>query len=172
MNSSYVKLIGQSVLLLVLQVVVFRNLALFDLAFCFVYVAVLLFLPVDAGRIFVLMLAFLLGVFIDAFYNSLGIHAAALVFTAYVRYYWLNAITPQGGYDANSTLTLSNQGLQWFSTYALPIIFIHHFMLFFVEAGGFSHFGFTFIKALLSSLFTFFVIVIIQILFFSRKKGL
>lgn len=172
MNSNYIRLIIQGAVLFILQVILFRNVALFDLAFCFVYIGVLLFLPVETDRILALIIAFILGIFIDIFYNSIGIHASAAVFLAFIRYFWIKAVMPQGGYEGNISLTIANMGLQWFTSYAFPIIFTHHFTLFFVEAGGFSLFGYTLLKVIMSSIFTFLVIVLLQMLFFSRKKGL
>lgn len=172
MSNSYIRLTIQGVVLFILQVILFRNIALFDVAFCFVYIGVLLFLPVEIDRILTLIIAFMVGLSIDVFYNSLGIHAFAAVFLAFIRYFWTKAITPQGGYEGNVSLIIANTGLQWFTSFAFPLIFAHHFILFFIEAGGFLHFGYTLLKVILSSLFTFLVIILIQMLFFSRKKGL
>ena len=64
-----------------LQVVLFRNIALFDTAFAFIYVAIVLSVPLETDRIITIFLAFVVGVLVDVFYNSLGIHASALVAT-------------------------------------------------------------------------------------------
>lgn len=172
MNSSSIKLIVQSVIFLLLQVVIFRNIALFDVTFCFVYVAIILLLPLEMDRIITLVIAFLIGMIIDMFYNSFGIHSSVSVILAFLRYYWGNIITPQGGYDANVSPNLTTMGIQWFSTYFLPMLFVHHFALFFIEAGGFSLFWFTLLKVIMSTFFTFLVILLIQILFFNRKRGI
>lgn len=170
MSSNYIRQALQGLVLIILQVIIFRNIALFDVAFCFVYIGILLFLPVETDRIIALIIAFILGLLIDVFYNSLGIHASSAVFLAFIRYFWIKAIMPQGGYEGNISLNISNMGFQWFTSYAVPIIFVHHLMLFFLEAGGVTHFGYTFLKIILSSFFTFFVIALVQMLFFSNKK--
>lgn len=113
-------------------------------------------------------IAFALGLGIDIFYDSVGLHAMASVGMVYVRGYWLSRITPQGGYDRNSMPTLGSNGLQWFVVYVLPLIFIHHIVLFFVEAGGSTYFWFTLLKVFLSTLFTVLAVTISQLLF-SRK---
>ena len=172
MKNNLVRYGLQSLVFFILQVVLFRNMALFDLAFCFVYVAIILSIPFETDRIVTIFAAFVLGILVDAFYNSLGIHASALVLLAFLRYYWISAITPQGGYESNLSPTANSMGGQWYSSYALPLIFMHHFALFFVEAGGFSSFGYSFLKVILSTFFTFFVIVIIQTLFFRRKRSI
>jgi len=54
------------------QVILVKNLVLFDTAFCFIYVAFLLLLPFEIGILFVLLLGFITGFLVDVFYNSLG----------------------------------------------------------------------------------------------------
>ena len=97
-------------------------------------------------------------------------HASASVLIMYLRNYWLNSITPQGGYDSNAVPTLAMNGIQWFSVYASPLIFLHHTILFFIEAGGFGIFWFTLWKAFVSTLLTMVIILIVQFLFAERKR--
>lgn len=119
-----------------------------------------------------MVFAFITGFMVDIFYDSLGIHAAASVFIMFVRNPWLRLITPQGGYDPGVIPSIRLNGTRWFFMYASPLIFLHHSVLFFVEAAGFHLFGLTMSKVLLSSLFTLSTILIAQILFYTTKKGL
>jgi rod shape-determining protein MreD len=105
------------------QVLVLRNLVLFNSAFCFLYIAFILLLPIELNSLALMVIGFVLGFTVDIFYNSMGLHALATVLIAYVRNYWLGTITPQGGYDANSSTTLASNGLQWFLVYSLAIGF-------------------------------------------------
>ena len=172
MNSSSIKFILQSVIFFLLQIVIFRNVALFDVGFCFVYIAIILLLPLETDRILTLVVAFLIGLIIDVFYNSFGVHASAAVILAFIRFYWVNAIAPQGGYDPNVSPNITNMGVQWFLAYALPMLFVHHFTLFFTEAGGFTFFWFTLLKVMMSTFLTFVVIILIQVLFVNPKRGI
>lgn len=166
MNFNLLKTLSFFLLLLV-QVLVFKNVVLFHTAFCFVYVLYLLTFPVETNPLLLMLIAFGLGVGVDIFYDSVGLHAMASVFMVYVRGYWLSRITPQGGYDRNSVPTLAMNGTQWFVVYALPLVFLHHTVLFFTEAGGGMYFWFTLLKVFLSTIFTVLAIVLAQ-LFFSR----
>jgi len=154
---------------LLAQVLLFKRLVLFDTSFCFVYVGFILLLPNETNNLVLMLIAFALGFCIDIFYDSLGLHALALVTVAYIRNYWLNAITPQGGYDANMSPSLALNGLQWFLVYALPLVFVHHAVLFFVEAGGFGLFWFTMLKIIASLLFTTSILLMLQYLSTPRK---
>src|SRR5450755_3523212 len=111
---------------LLLQVMLLKNFVLFNTAFCFLYVAFVLLLPIETNTLALMVIGFVLGFLIDIFYDSLGIHASTLVLIAFLRNYWLSAITPQGGYDAGSGPTLAVNGVQWFLVYTVPLIFLHH----------------------------------------------
>ena len=157
-------------LYLLLQVTLLKNLVLFNTAFCFLYIAFILFLPIETNILALMVIGFFTGFIVDVFYNSLGVHASALVVISYLRNYWLSVITPQGGYNANSKPTLEANGAQWFLVYTIPLILLHHIILFIVEAGGFHSFGYTSLKILFSVLFTMTVLVILQLLTAERRR--
>lgn len=154
---------------LLYQVLILKNIVLFNTAFCFLYVAYLFFLPVEANPLFLMFAGFLMGFAIDIFYDSLGLHAFSCVLVMYVRNYWLSLITPQGGYDSSATPSIAINGMQWFLVYTFPLVFLHHSVLFFVEAGGFGMFWFTLWKIITSTLFTTIVTVAVQFLFPSGR---
>ncbi|MEJ0055498.1 MAG: hypothetical protein WDN75_07500 [Bacteroidota bacterium] len=81
------------VLYLLVQVMLFKQVILFNTSFCFLYVAFILLLPIETNSLVLMGVAFFLGFFVDIFYDSLGLHALSLVLVAYVRNYWLGTIT-------------------------------------------------------------------------------
>jgi hypothetical protein len=157
-------------LYLLYQVLILQNVVLFHTAFCFLYVGYLLVLPVETNPLTLMGIGFLMGFSVDLFYNSLGLHSLACVLIMYLRNYWLNNLTPQGGYDSNDTPSLALNGIQWFVVYATPMVLLHHGVLFFAEAGGFGMFWFTTLKILSSTLFTLLAILIAQFLFPGRRQ--
>lgn len=159
-------------LYVLVQVLLLKNLVIFDKGFCFIYIAFLLLLPVETNVVWLMLLGFITGFTVDIFYDSLGIHASASVFIMFIRNYWLNLMTPQGGYDLGSVPTIRLNGWQWFSFYSLPLIFAHHAVLFFIESADFDLFGFTLSKIFFSTLFTFVVIMISQYLFYNKRRTL
>jgi len=155
---------------LLYQVLILQNVVLFHTAFCFLYIAYLLLLPVEMKPLTLMAVGLVMGLAVDMFYDSVGLHAFACILIMYVRNYWLNNLTPQVGYDSGDSPSLSLHGIQWFAVYAAPLVFIHHSALFFIEAGGFSMFWFTLWKIITSTLFTLIVILIAQFLFPSRRR--
>src|SRR5690606_14189490 len=115
---------------LVAQVFLLKNLVIFDVAFCFLYVLYILLLPLEIKTIPLMIMAFLLGFSIDIFYDSLGMHTASLLAMAFIRNTWIGMIVPTGGYDENVQLSVLNMGIGWFLTYSLPLIFLHHLIFF------------------------------------------
>jgi len=159
-------------LYILVQVALFKNIVIFDKGFCFIYIAFLLLLPIETNVVVLMFLGFLTGFTVDIFYDSLGIHASASVFIMFARNYWLNLLTPQGGYESNAVPTIRLNGWQWFSFYSLPLIFVHQTILFFVESAEFDLFGFTLSKVVFSTIFTFIILMISQYLFYNRRKGI
>lgn len=155
---------------LLYQGMILQNVVIAHSAFCFLYVLYLILLPVEANPIALMAIGFVMGLAVDMFYESTGLHAFASVLIMYVRNYWLNSLTPQGGYDSNSVPSIAMNGVQWFLIYAVPLIFLHHALLFFMEAGGFGLFWFTLWKVLTSTIFTTVVILIAQFLFPGRRR--
>lgn len=169
MNSTFgIRHIVQFILFVALQILLFDNLVLFSTGFCFIYIAFLLFLPININRLFLLLLGFIVGFTVDIFYDTMGIHAAASVLLAFLRPHILNLLTPRDGYETSDSANLHIMGWNWFLTYALILIAVHHAAVFFLEIISFE--WYTLVKIVLSTLFTGVVVVILQLLFFSAKR--
>ena len=154
----------------VLAQVFFKNLVLFNTGFCFLYVVFILMMPIETSNLFLMAAGFVIGFTVDVFYNSLGLHAFTMVFIAYLRNYWLGTITPQGGYDPGAMPNLPSQGVQWFLVYTMPLVFLHHLILFLVESTG-TLFWYSMLKTISSLIFTMTVIVILQYLLPQRSRA-
>ena len=150
------------------QVLLFNKMVLWDKGFAFVYIGFLLTFQFELAVIPAMLIGFAMGISIDIFSNTLGMHASASVLIMYARPYLLSIFTPHGGYPLGASPKPSTMGFSWFSTYSISLIFIHQTMLFLVEAGGFHLFFHTLQKIIISTLYTFTVIIIIQYLF-SKK---
>lgn len=163
MNSqTVIKLVLTFVIYLVLQIVVLRNFVFFDVAFCFVYIACILLLPDEIDPIWVILISFLIGLLVDIFYNTAGVHASASVMIGYLRGYIIKFLFPTKGVENEITISLRDMGGERFVRYVAILTIIHHSMLFFVEAGGFQFFLITVLKIICSVIFTTFLIIILQ----------
>lgn len=171
-NSRFgIRNIVQFVLFVALQVLLMDNMVLFGAGFCFIYVAFLLFLPIHINRVLLLFLGFLVGLSVDVFYDTAGIHAAASVLLAFLRPYVLNLLTPRDGYDTSDSVNIHIMGVRWFLVYTFLLLLAHHTAVFFLEAVSFKEAGYTLAKIFFSTLFTGAVMVILQLLFFPAKRA-
>ena len=148
-------------ILLLIQALIFRRItfewASMGYVHILIYPLAIMLLPIKTPRILVLILALLMGLSIDMFYNSLGVHASALVFMGYLRPFVMKILEPYGGYNVEDSPTIRNFGVGWFFTYAAILLFIHIFFYFCVEA-----FSFVFIfEIMLNTIFSFSISIII-----------
>ncbi|MCB0481724.1 MAG: hypothetical protein KDC83_09845 [Flavobacteriales bacterium] len=159
------------IFLVLLQGIILNQVELFGFASPYLYVLVILLLPIEVNPIGVLGIGFLLGLSVDLFSQSWGIHTSASVFLAFVRHYTLRILAPRDGYVFGVTPNLSQMGISWFVTYAFVLTFLHHFFLFFIEAFRFEEFLFTLVRIILSTVFTFVLIILSQLLTYSKKRS-
>lgn len=160
------------VMYFIIQVLVLKDLVLFGDAFCFLYVYAILLMPLEIKPVPLMILAFFMGLAIDMFYDTPGMHAASTVLLAFLRNPWIKVNTPRGGYDENVPPTLLNMGLAWSTAYSFPLILIHHVCFFYIDFLGTSFSPSIVIRMVSSVLFTFVLAAIVQLLFYNKKKGI
>jgi len=140
MNSNLLKYLGMFIILVLLQVLIFNNIQLSGMLNPYVYVLFILLLPFDTPKYLLLILGFLLGLSIDIFSNTAGMHASASLFGVFVRPAVLNLLSPREEYQKGTSPRVYYYGFIWFLKYTLLVVFAHHFFLFFVEAFSFANF--------------------------------
>ena len=164
-----IRSIFRYIILVLLQVLIIKNIELGAFINPFIYVLFILMLPLDTPKWLLLVSAFILGLTIDMFYDTAGMHAAASVAMAFARPSILKIFSPRDGYEADTKPTMTYLGISWFLSYSSILIFLHHFVLFYVEIFSFSEFFSTLLRVILSSIFTLLLIVISQYLFYRKK---
>ena len=80
--------------LVFIQVLVFNNIQVSGLINPYIYVIFILLLPFETPKWAILGLAFLLGISVDLFTNTPGMHSTATVLMAFLRPYVLSIIAP------------------------------------------------------------------------------
>jgi hypothetical protein len=112
-----------------------------------------------------------MGLTMDIFYDTGGLHAAAAVLLGFLRPWVLRLLTPRDGYDSADSVNVHQMGWQWFAVYLTLLVLLHHAAFFLLELGSFRHFGTTLAKMLVSALFTGLALLIVQLLFFPVRRG-
>lgn len=164
MINELIRLLAKFLLLSLVQIAILNQIQLSGFVNPFIYILFILSLPVKYPRSAVLLMAFITGLIIDTFSNTMGMHAAACVVMAFVRPAFLKIMAPRDGYDTDTTLSARKLGFTWFLTYAALLTLVHHLVLFYVEVFRFSEFFTTFSRVILSALASLTVIMIAQYL--------
>lgn len=165
MITDLILFISRFIVLMLVQVVVLNNIQFSGYINPFVYIMFIMMLPVRLPKALLLVIAFVTGLVVDMFSNTMGMHAAACVFMAFTRPSVLKLLAPRDGYEAESSPSARELGFTWFLIYAAILTLIHHFVLFYIEVFRFSEFLSTFLRVILSSAATLIVIMISQYLF-------
>lgn len=158
------------VLLVLTQGLILNNIEFGGYINPYLYVLLILMLPFEMPDWLGLVIAFFLGLAIDVFASTMGIHTSATIFMAFARKYVLKLIMPRGGYEFGTEPQLHYMGLSWFSIYSIILVVLHHAFLFYVESFKFSQFFSTLGRVLLSSIFTITLIFIVQLFNYNSGK--
>ena len=150
------------------QVIILNNIQFSRFINPYFYIIFIMLLPFETPKWVQLVSGFLLGISIDAFSQTYGIHASASVFAAFLRPYVLNLIAPRDEYEVGTLPRLHYYGFSWFIKYCTIMVIFHHIFLFYIEVFTFQDFFQTLSRALLSSIFTIVLIVLSQ--YFIYKK--
>jgi hypothetical protein len=169
MNTLILRNFFRFIFLFALQVLVFRNLNLGGIGFNYisiwVYPLALMLLPMSSPTSLNILVGFAYGLFIDNYYDTIGMHASTGVFVGFIRNWVLDSIEPSGGYKENISPTKKNLGFGWFLRFASTVLFLQCFWFFSVET-----FTFVYIKEILlrtiSSFGASFIFVLIYMFVF------
>lgn len=166
MNNTVILNSIRFIVLILTQVVVLNHIDFLGYINPYLYVIFILLYPVNTNRLSFLFLSFILGLAIDIFSGSGGIHAAASVTIAFIRPVVLKFAF--GSVYEHHTIKFKNVDFGAKIIYFLMLILIHHLVLFSLEKFNFNNIILTLQKTLFSSIFTILLCIIVNILF-SRK---
>lgn len=141
-----------------LQIFLLKDLVLFNCAMSFLYIVYFILLTMNIGRAYLMLLGFLLGVLVDVFYNTGGIHAFSTVMIAYLRPFIAKRFL-KSSYNKKKNEFVTLNATKWVEvvTYSVVIIFIHHALVLFIEVSSFHLFFYTLAKVICSTIFTSFL---------------
>jgi len=170
MTNVYVKNIIRFVLLMLLQVLVLDTVQFGGYVIPYVYLLFILLLPFDTNKSLLLVLAFFTGLGMDFFENTLGLHAAAVVFMAFARPGVIKFYFPTLEYTKAENPGLSKLGVTGFLKYTFTLVFFHQILLTFLEVFSLRDFLNTFSHIFINALATTLGILITVMLFTSQRR--
>ena len=160
--------IARFILLLLAQVLIFNRMDLFGFVNSFPYILFIILYPVNGNKTGLLVSSFFLGLIMDMFWNSGGVHAAACLVLAYFR----PAIFKFSfglSYEYQTVKLNDSLTPERFSFILIAVI-IHHFTLFILEIFKLSSILDILVRTVLSTLFTIITSIIIIYLIKPSKR--
>lgn len=133
----------------------------------YIFPLYILLLSLDTKKWNLLVSAFFLGLFIDLFNGTIGMHVFATVFVAYLRPIFIKTFSSKS--DKINYPSLKENGFSWMLFYVFTLIFIHHFIYFFIEVGSLTNFFHTILLIFLSSIVSVFIIFLLLYTFINKK---
>ena len=140
MNSALLNNLARFILLLAAQVLIFNNINFLGFVNPFPYILFIILYPVNGNKYGLLAASFLLGLLIDMFLNSGGVHATACLILAYYR----PAIFKFSfglSYEYQTVRLNDSVTPERFSFLLLAVV-LHHFILFILEIFTIAFFSF------------------------------
>ncbi len=155
--------------LIVLQILIFNNIGItsWKIIPAFFLLSILLF-PFEIPDWLILIVAFLIGLIIDIFTDTMGLNSASCVLLAFLRPIVLRSISPRGGYDAGTQPRVHYMGLAWFLRYSSILVFSHQMAYYLLEDFSFDHFFRIILKVIIGTFFSLLLIVVSQFLVFRK----
>ena len=155
--------------LLFLQILIFNNINLFGYLNPYPYIAFIFLFPYRKERSSLLILSFLMGLILDFFTDSGGVHAASALFIAFFRMHFVQLILRKSEQEYYS-FQLNTISFKKVIAYFFALTFIHHFVMFNLEFFDFTSILEIIKRTLLSAIFTVLVVTFGYYTLVSQKK--
>ena len=155
------------IILVLVQVLLLNNINFLGYINPYLYILFILTFPFNGNKSLLIVLSFLLGLTIDLFGDSGGVHAAACVIIAYLRPVILK-FSFGVSYEYNS-IKINNVDFVQRLFYVGIMVFIHHIVLFSMEIFNINHIILVLKSTLFSGIFSI-ILIMSSISIFSKKS--
>lgn len=140
MIHNYLNRISWFIGLILIQVIILNHIHLFGYATPYIYIYLILTLESNTNRNVLMLWAFFLGLIVDMFSDTPGMHTSASVLLAFVRPSILKLYIPRDMFEIIQP-SFKTIGPFSFTKYAFLGILLHHTCLLFIEYFSFAHWG-------------------------------
>lgn len=145
------------IVVMALQVLLFDQLQLLGVCHPYIYILFLLMLPITLPHSVDMLIGAAVGIIMDIFCNSLGVHTSACVLVMFIRPYLLGGIVNDKD-RLNEQICLRTIGTSAMIKYLVMLIIIHHFTVFMLSAWSWTHIGWVLAETIVSSLVSFIIL--------------
>ena len=168
MNSAVIMSFVRFFLLLAAQIIIFNNIDLFGYINPFPYILFIILFPVNGNKQLLIVTSFLLGITMDLFSNSGGVHAASCLILAnsrpFIFKFAFGLSYEYQNIKINDVLTPER------FSFLLVSVVIHHFTLFILEVFQLSSIWDILLRTVIGTLFTLLICIILIYIFKPSKR--
>ncbi len=137
----------------------------------YVYLLFLLWMPFVTGRVAMLVWGFLLGLSLDFFTKTPGLHASACLWVAWLRGGMINLLVPRETKElASGTPGARTMGLAGYLLFLFVLTLIHHIWVTAIEWLSFGSIGYFLGKVLLTTVASMILYLVTEMLFRPRAN--
>lgn len=169
MNRTLINIV-RFVALVVAQVLLVNHIRLGGYVHPYVYLIFVMLLPINTPGWQLLLAGFGIGLVIDLFMGTLGMHAGATTMMAFCRPAIIRIVSGSQKLENTREPNINQLGFPWFLRYTLCMVLIHNFTYFMLEGFSFHLVGQALIRILISVPVSTFLILMILFLFSANKK--
>lgn len=155
---------------LIFQIMLLNNVQLLGYMTPYYYPILILTLPAVMNQHGVLILGFISGFVVDIFEHTGALHASSSLVLAYMRPVLLRLVSTQSGRELPA-VSLFVLGFRDFFLYTLIGIFLHHFILFFIDALRLTNIDVVLLRSTYTTLLSMVVILLVHGLLSPVKKS-
>ena len=158
------------VLLVVAQVLLVNHIRLGGYVHPYIYLIFVMLLPINMPGWQQLLLGFAMGLVIDLFMGTLGMHAGATTMMAFCRPAIIRIVSGSQKLENTREPNINHLGFPWFLRYTLSMVLVHNFTYFMLEGFSFHLVGQALLRILISVPVSTFLILMILFLFSPNNK--
>jgi hypothetical protein len=159
------------VIFVLLQALVFNQIEIGFGIHLMVQPLFIMLLPFETGIFTLMILGFFLGLIIDIFSNTYGLHVSSLLIMAYLRPIIFKFYGPREGYDPLKEPSIFDMGSRWFLFVFGYLLLIHHFWYFLVEIFRFDQFLLILQKTIFSVIISYLLCIVLQTFIIKKSKA-
>jgi cell shape-determining protein MreD len=136
----------------------------------YIYLLFILMLPVQLNKNLTLVIALLVGIVMDIFSQTYGLHASACLLVAFFRPYLLQIVMQQNIKDTNkmTTPSLSKLGFKSFFVYVGALVIVFSFYFYLIREFVYPHTVHFLVNTIFTSFTTILLIILSQVFFINQ----
>lgn len=156
--------------LILVQVLICNHIMLFNVAMAFVFIYVIVSLPMDLNTGWLLTWAFIGGFIVDIFSDTLGVNSLACTLLAIIKKPAFYAYIPRDDRTRSVAPSLSSLGFAVYGKYLFTLAAAYCLMVFTIEYLSFADIKEVLIMSASSAVFTFLLLIGIDSIIANKSK--